>query len=120
MDRTICTYGGSALPRQCLFHPCVGSEAGGYSTSHLTDPFLAPATRPTGPVEVPVAVDASAKTKAVNQKEKKKSHKSRKEKHSDKSVKTDQKVASSDPKSGKKHVSSKSQKKRDRSASPAP
>ena len=83
-------------------------------------PFLAPATRPTGPVEVPVAVDASAKTKSVDQKEKKKSHKSRKEKHSDKSVKTDQKVASSDPKSGQKSVSSRSEKKRDQSASPAP
>ena len=79
-------------------------------------PFLAPATRPIVPVEVPVAVDASAKTKAVDQKEKK-SHKSGKEKHSDKSVKTDQKVASSDPKLGKKSVS---EKKRDRSASPAP
>ena len=39
-------------------------------------PFLAPATHPTGPVEVPVAVDASVKTKSVDQKEKK-SHKSR-------------------------------------------
>ena len=48
----------------------------------VCDGFLAPATRPTGPVEVPVAVDALAKTKAVDQKEKKKSHKSRKEKHS--------------------------------------
>ena len=64
-------------------------------------PFLAPATRPTGPVEVPVAVDALAKTKVVDQKEKKKSHKSRKEKHSETSVKTDQNVASSDHKSGK-------------------
>ena len=82
-------------------------------------PFLAPATRPTGPVEVPVAVDASAKTKSVDQKEKK-SHKSRKDKHFDKSVKTDHKVASSDPKSEKKSVSSRSEKTCDRSASPAP
>ena len=52
-------------------------------------PFLAPATRPTRPVEVPVAVDASVKTKSVHQKEKKKPHKLRKDKHADKSVKTD-------------------------------
>ena len=83
-------------------------------------PFLAPATHPTGPVEVSVAVDASAKTKSVDQKAKKKSHKSRKDKHSDKSVKTDHKITSSDPKSEKKSVSSRSKKKRDRSASPAP
>ena len=85
----------------------------------LQNPFLAPATRPTGPVEDPVAVDALVKTKAVDQKEKK-SHKSRKEKHSETSIKTDQNVVSSDHKSGKKSVSSTSEKKRDRSASPAP
>ena len=72
-------------------------------------PFLVPATRPTGPVEIPVAVDASVKAKSVDQKEKK-SHKSRKDKHSDKSVKTDHKVVSSDPKSEKKGVSSRSEK----------
>ena len=82
-------------------------------------PFLAPATCPTRPVEVPVAVDASVKTKSVDQKEKK-SHKSRKDKHSDNSVKTDHEVASSDPKSEKKGDSSRSEKKRYRSASPAP
>ena len=65
-------------------------------------PFLAPATCPTRSVEVPVAVDASVKTKSVDQKEKKNPHKSRKDKHSDKSVKTDPKVASSDSKSDKK------------------
>ena len=83
-------------------------------------PFLAPATRPTSPVEVPVAVDALAKTKAVDPEERKKSHKSRKEKHSETSVKTDQNVASSDHKSGRRSVSRKSEKKRDWSASPAP
>ena len=84
-------------------------------------PFLAPATRLTGPVEVPVAVDASVKTKSVDQKEKK-PHKSRKDKHSDKSVKTDPKVASSDSKSEKeiKKDTSRSEKKRDRSVSPVP
>ena len=83
-------------------------------------PFLAPASRPTGPVEVPVAVDALVKTKAVDHKEKKKSHKSGKEKHSETAVKTDQNVVSSDHKSGKKSVSDTSEKKRDRSASPSP
>ena len=83
-------------------------------------PFLAPASRPTGPVEVPVAVDALVKAKAVDHKEKKKSNKSRKDKHSETVVKTDQKVVSSDHKSGKRNVSSTSEKKRDRSASPAP
>ena len=83
------------------------------------NPFLAPATRPTGPVEVPIAVDALVKTKTVEQKEKK-SHKSRKEKHSETSVKSDQNVVSSDHKSGKKSVYSTSEKKRNRSASPAP
>ena len=51
-------------------------------------PFLAPATHPTGLVEVPVAVDASVKHKSVDPKGKKKSHKSRKDKPTDKSVKT--------------------------------
>ena len=83
-------------------------------------PFLAPASRPTGPVEVPVAVDALVKPKAVDHKEKKKSHKSRKDKHSETVVKTDQNVVSSDHKSGKKSASSTSEKKRDWSSSPAP
>ena len=71
-------------------------------------------------MEVPVAVDALVKPKDVDHKEKKKSHKSRKDKHSETVVKTDQKVVSPDHKSGKKSVSSTSEKKRDRSASPAP
>ena len=71
-------------------------------------------------MEVPVAVDALVKPKAVDHKEKKKSHKSRKDKHSETVVKTDQKVVSPDHKSGKKSVSSTSEKKRDQSASPAP
>ena len=42
------------------------------------NPFVPPATRPTGPVEVPVAVEDSAKQKKVEEKDKKKkSHKSR-------------------------------------------
>ena len=51
-------------------------------------PFLPPATRPTGPVKVPVAVEASVKSKTVDHKDKtaepkvkkdnKKSHRSRK------------------------------------------
>ena len=81
-------------------------------------PFLPPATHPTGPVEVPVAVDASVKTKSVDQKEKKKPHKSRKDKHSEKSVKTHPKLASSESKSDKKG-SSRSEKNRNRSVSPA-
>ena len=68
-------------------------------------PFLAPATRPTGPVEVPVAVGASVKTKPVDQKEKKKPHKSRKDKHTDKSVKTDPEIVSTDSKPDKKCAS---------------
>ena len=73
-------------------------------TQHLISetPFLAPATRSTGPVEVPVSVDASVKTKSVDQKEKKKRHKSRKDKHTDKTVKTDPKVVSTDSKSDKR------------------
>ena len=42
-------------------------------------PFVPPATRPTGPVEVPVAVEESAKQKKIVDKDKKKkAHKSRK------------------------------------------
>ena len=79
-------------------------------------PFLAPATRPTGPVEVPVAVDASVKHKSVDPKGKK-SHKSRKYKPSEKSVKTDSKVVTTDSKPDKKRGGS-SEKKHDRSVSP--
>ena len=47
-------------------------------------PFVPPATRPTGPVEVPVAVEDSAKQKKVEDKDKKKkSHKSRKQDKAD-------------------------------------
>ena len=70
-------------------------------------PFLAPATRPTGPVKVPVAVDAQAKTTSDDHKSKKKSHKSAKD------------SGSSDKQSDKKHVS-KAHRKRDRSRSPVP
>ena len=58
-------------------------------TQHLISetPFLAPATHPTGPVEVPVAVDAPVKPKSVDQKDKKRSHKSKKDKPADKSTK---------------------------------
>ena len=76
------------------------------------NPFLAPATRPTGPVKAPVAVDAPAAVNPVDAKDKKKSHKSRKDKHSDKS----------DSKSSSKTKSNKGdhkpEKRRDRSPSP--
>ena len=65
-------------------------------------PFLAPATRPTGPVEVPVAVEALVKSKSVDQKDKKKSHKSRKDKPADKVGKTDYKILTTDSKQDKK------------------
>ena len=45
-------------------------------------PFLAPATRPTGPVKIPVAVEAPAKVSTDEHKSKKKSHKSRKDESS--------------------------------------
>ena len=64
-------------------------------------PFLAPATRPTGPVLVPVAADAQVKT-VDDHKSKKKTHKSRREESSHKSK-----------------YDSKSHKKCDRSKSPA-
>ena len=41
-------------------------------------PFLGPSTRPTGPVDALVALDAQVKPKPVDSKEKKKSHKSKK------------------------------------------
>ena len=76
------------------------------------NPFLAPATRPTGPVKVPVAVEAPLAATPVDAKDKKKSHKSRKDKHSDKS----------DTKSSSKSKSSKDvskpEKRRDRSLTP--
>ena len=79
-------------------------------------PFLTPATCPIGPVEVPVAVDASVKHKSVDPKGKK-SLKSRKDKPTDKSVKTDSKIVTTDSKPDKKRGSS-SEKKHDRSVSP--
>ena len=59
------------------------------------NPFLAPATRPTGPVSAPVAVDAPVSVQPVNAKDKKKSHKSRKDRHADKTVKSDVKSSTS-------------------------
>ena len=81
------------------------------------NPFLAPATRPTGPVSAPVAVEASVSVKPVDvkdNKEKKKSHKSRKDKHTSKSdVKSY--TSRSDKKGDDKPV-----KRHDRSPSPVP
>ena len=57
------------------------------------NPFLAPATRPTGPVEAPVAVEAPVDDKHRDQKDKKKSHKSRKDRHSDKDVKSSSSIS---------------------------
>ena len=75
-----------------------------------TTPFIPPATRPTSPVEVPVAVEVSTKPKIPDEKDKKKkSHKSRKH---DKSVQDTQTKSSS-------HRSDhKAEKKWDRSESP--
>ena len=70
-------------------------------------PFLAPATCPTGPVQVPVAADAQAKTTSDEHKSKRKSHKSRKDESGHRS-------------SDKHKQDSKSHKKLDRSKSPAP
>ena len=76
------------------------------------NPFLAPATRPTGPVKVPVAVEAPLAATPVDAKDKKKSHKSRKDKHSDKSD------AKSSSKSKSSKDVSKPEKRRDRSPTP--
>ena len=70
-------------------------------------PFLVPATRPTGPVQVPVAADAQAKTTSDEHKSKRKSHKSRKDESGHRS-------------SDKHKQDSKSHKKCDRSKSLAP
>ena len=88
-------------------------------------PFLPPATRPTGPVMAPVAVEASVKPKSVTKtveskdkdKERKKSHKSKKaEDLTGKDHNPDKKT---DTKTDRK-CDSKSHKKRDRSSSPVP
>ena len=78
--------------------------------------FLAPATRPTSPVEAPVAVGAPVDDKHRDQKDKKKSHKSRKDRHSDKDVKSSSSISKTD----KKCVDKKSVRVRDRSASLVP
>ena len=70
-------------------------------------PFIPPATRPTGPVELPVAVEKSTKPKSDEKDKKKKSHKSRKQ---DKPVQ--------DTKSSSHKSEPKAEKKRDRSPSP--
>ena len=59
-------------------HPSMASSSAAQQLISET-PFLAPATRPTGPVKVPVAVDAQAKITSDDHKRKKKSHKSRKD-----------------------------------------
>ena len=75
-----------------------------------TTRFSPPATRPIGPVEVPVAVEDSAKPKTLDEKDKKKkSHKSRKH---------DKAVQDSQTKSSSQKSDPKAEKKRDRSASP--
>ena len=61
-------------------------------------PFLAPATCPTGPVKVPVAVDAQVKVSSYEQKSKKKSHQSRKEDSVSKDSSTKQSAKQSDKK----------------------
>ena len=76
-------------------------------------PFLAPATRPTGPMKVPVAVDTPAKVSTEDHKGKKKSHRSRKDESSHRDS------SGTEKQSGKKR-DSKIHKKRDRSQSPAP
>ena len=74
-----------------------------------TTPFIPPATRPTGPVEVPVAVEDSTKPKVQDDKDKKKkSHKSRKH---------DKPVQDSQSRSSSQKSEPKVEKKRDRSAS---
>ena len=69
--------------------------------------FLALATRPTGPMQVPVAADAQAKPTSDEHKSKRKSHKSCKHESSHRF-------------SDKHKQDSKSHKRRDRSKSPAP
>ena len=75
------------------------------------NPFVPPATRPTGPVEVPVAMEDSAKQKKVEEKDKKKkSHKSRKQDKTD----SDSKLA----KTLVHNPEPKPERRRDRSPSP--
>ena len=77
-------------------------------------PFIPPATRPTGPVEVPVAVEVATKSKPHDDKERKKNHKSKKhDKPADhkSSHKSDAKVdrkRDRSPSPVRKHSSSKS------------
>ena len=73
-------------------------------------PYIPPATRPTGPVEVPVAVEDSAIPKTLEDKDKKKK--------SDKSRKHDKPVQDSQTKSSSQKSDPKVEKKRDQSASP--
>ena len=75
-----------------------------------TTPFIPPATRPTSPVEVSVAVEDSAKPKTLDEKDKKKK--------SNKSRKHDKAVQDSQTKSSSQKSDPKAEKKRDRSASP--
>ena len=74
---------------------------------------VTPATRPTGPVKVPVAVDAQVKVSSDSQKSKKKSHKSQKEDSVSKDSSTEQSAKQSD-----KKRDSKTHRKRDRSKTP--
>ena len=75
-----------------------------------TTPYIPTATRPTGLVEVPVAVEDSTKPKVQDDKDKKKkSHKSRKH---------DKPVQDSQSRSSSQKSEPKFEKKRDRSASP--
>ena len=75
------------------------------------NPFVPSATRPTGPVEVPVAVEDSAKQKKVEEKDKKKkSHKSRKQDKTD----SDSKLA----KTSVHKPEQEPERRRDRSPSP--
>ena len=77
-------------------------------------PFLAPATCPTVPVKVPVAVNAQVKVSSDEQKSKKKFHKSRKEDSVSKDSSSKQSAKQSDMKRD-----SKTHRKHDRSKSPA-
>ena len=67
------------LTRGNIFSTPVSSVKPVASHQLISDtPFMAPSTRPTGPVEAPVVLDAPVKPKPIDSKEKKKSHKSKK------------------------------------------
>ena len=91
MGRTICTCRSLVEQRKCFLHP----QSGGESSSKAVpsdSPFIAPAARPTGPVETPAVQEAGVKS-GENKPKKSKDKKHKKSvKISDKPVSLDKPV----------------------------